>query len=415
MESTITLRVRRQQLETGGTIIMNQITHFCGIDVAKHSFSVAIKNGNCMVEEKTFEMDAEGFKGLESIIQSFQQQLLIGMEFTGIYHTNLFHFLRKRGYNTKVVNPYRVFQFFKFSSNKPTKTDRKDAKTICDYLAFEHKNRDKISKEKHDERETLRYVIREKESITSEIAKTKTEIKRIVCVVFPEIERRASIFSKRMLCLLLKFPSAASIRASSAKQFMHTVKQSSPTSKGRHTDMSPELIYELAEKSIADCYPLYEALLKMKITRLFSLLEERETITTFIDKIADKLFAREIQILTSIPGIGRESAICFMAEIKDIKRFPHWKNLIGFCGLDPVIKQSGRYNGKFRISKRGNSHARRIVWITANGAKRCCPYFREYYLKKRTEGKSYKEAVIATSTKLLRAVYTVLQETRLFK
>jgi len=394
---------------------MNQITHFCGIDAAKHSFYVAIKNGNCMVEEKSFEMNSEGFKSLESIIQSFKKQLLIGMESTGIYHSNLFHFLRKRGYKTTVVHPYRVFQFFKFSSNKPTKTDRKDAKTICDYLEVEHKNLDESTRQKNDERDNLRYIIREKESITSEIAKTKTEIKRIVSIVFPEIERRASIFSKKMLCLLLQFPSAASIRESAPKQFMQKVKQASHNTKGRNTEMNPELIYELAEKSIADSYPLYEALLKMKITRLSSLLEERETITNFIDKIAHKLFEREIEILTSIPGIARESAICFMAEIKDIKRFPHWKNLIGFCGLDPVIKQSGRYKGKFRISKRGNSHARRIAWIMASCVKRCCPYFRDYYLKKRTEGKSYKEAVVSSSTKLLRTVYSLLHETRFFK
>ena len=51
----------------------------------------------------------------------------------------------------------------------------------------------------------------------------------------------------------------------------------------------------------------------------------------------------------------------------------------------------------------------------AGCVKRSCPQFREYYLKKRKEGKSYKEAVIATSTKLLRTIYTLLKENRLFK
>ena len=104
-----------------------------------------------------------------------------------------------------------------------------------------------------------------------------------------------------------------------------------------------------------------------------------------------------------------------MAEIVDIRRFKNKRKLIGFCGLDPVIKQSGNYKGCFKISKRGNSHVRRIAFIMAGCVKRSCPYFREYYLKKRREGKSYKEAVIATSTKLLRTIYTLLREDRLFK
>ncbi|RKY42795.1 MAG: IS110 family transposase, partial [Candidatus Omnitrophota bacterium] len=77
--------------------------------------------------------------------------------------------------------------------------------------------------------------------------------------------------------------------------------------------------------------------------------------------------------------------------------------------------QSGNYKASFRISKRGNAHARRIAFIMAGSVKRNCPYFREYYLKKRNEGKSYTEAVIATSTKLLRTIYALLLENRCFK
>jgi transposase len=128
-----------------------------------------------------------------------------------------------------------------------------------------------------------------------------------------------------------------------------------------------------------------------------------------------KLFKREIEILSSIPGIGKESAIYLMAELVDIKRFSNYRKLVGFCGLEPTIKQSGKFKAGFRISKRGNVHARRIVWIMAGCVKRSCPYFREYYLKKRAEGKSYKEAVVATSTKLLRTIYALLNESRVFK
>ena len=392
-----------------------EIRYFCGIDVSKNSFSVAVKNGQFLIKNKSFSMDKEGFRRFEELIFSYKDSLIAGMEATGIYHQNLFNFLQNRGYNSCVVNPYRVSNFFKFRSNKPTKTDKKDSKTISEFLEEEVKNNPSFMQEKQDERFNLRYLVREKERITQSIAKTKTEIKRIVSLVFPELEAKTSIFSKEILDILYEFSSADRIRKLTFKEFINRAQVYIPNGKGRKVSIKKEEIYKLAKDSISFSYPAYEKLLKIKIKRLRNLMEEKKEIEEIIKKEADKFFRREIEILTSIPGIAKESAIYFMAEIVDIRRFKNKRKLIGFCGLDPVIKQSGNYKGRFKISKRGNSHTRRIAFIMAGCVKKRCPYFREYYLKKRREGKSYKEAVIATSTKLLRTIYTLLKEDRLFK
>jgi transposase len=387
--------------------------YFCGIDVSKDSFSVAIKNGSFFLKDKLFSMDPGGFKRFEDILSDLKTCLFIGMESTGIYHKNLFNFLYFRGYNTIEIDPYKMWRFFRFTHSKPSTTDKKSAKTIAEFLEF---NKDELKNNKNhlkDEKYSLRYFVREKERITQSIAKTKTEIKRILSLVFPEIEKNTFLFSKEILGILAKFPSANKIRNISFKEFIKQI--NFLPKKGRNTKFSLEDIYQLACNSIAFDYPLYEELLKIKINRLFNLLKEKENISKLIEKIADKFFKREIEILTSIPGIGKESAIYFMAEVIDIKRFANKRKLIGFCGLDPVVKQSGNYKASFKISKRGNSHARRIAFIMAGSAKRNCPYFREYYLKKRNEGKSYTEAVIATSTKLLRTIYALLWENRCFR
>jgi len=393
---------------------MHESVYFCGIDVAKDSFVVSVKNGRVLVENKTFGMDASGFRGFERIIRDFKQGVVVGMEPTGIYHYNLFNFLCKSGYNSVVVNPYMLHQFFKFTNNKPTKTDKKDSKTITEFLEFKQDELKKSPKTV-DERYSARYFVREKERITQDIARTKTEIKRMLSLVFPEAEKLAGVFSQEFLSVLLEFGGAAKIRIIPKARFIRQLKQFSEKGRGRKSKFSPEKIYELASSSIAGDWPDYEELLKIKIRRLYGLLEEKEHITKLIEEKAEKFFKREVEILSSIPGVGQESAIYLMAEIVDIKRFSHYRKLVGFCGLDPIIKQSGRFKSGWRISKRGNAHARRVIWIMAGCAKRSCPYFREYYLKKRAEGKSYKEAVIATSTKLLRTIYALLNENRVFK
>ncbi len=377
--------------------------YFCGIDVSKNSFTVAVKNERFIVENEKFKMDKAGFEKLDSILSPYKDRILVGMESTGIYHQNLFYYLSEKSYNSCVVNPYKMKQFFKFISDKPTKTDRKDAKTICKFIEF---SRDQTNCLSTEEKYQVRYLVREKERISRQIARTKTDIKRILSLVFPEIENVVSIFSSGVLSILYHFPSADSIRKTPKDVFIKKCEELSAKN-GRKLKISPEQIYQLACNSIAYHYPTYEKLLKMKIDHLKNLGEQKQNINTLILDMAEKLFKRQIQI-------AKESAIYFISEIVDINRFENHKKLIGFCGVDPVIKQSGNYKAQIKISKRGNKHARRIAFIMAGCVKRNCSYFRQYYLKKRNEGKSYTQAVIATSTKLLKTIYTLLKEDRCF-
>ncbi|HOK55777.1 MAG TPA: IS110 family transposase, partial [bacterium] len=62
----------------------------------------------------------------------------------------------------------------------------------------------------------------------------------------------------------------------------------------------------------------------------------------------------------------------------------------------------------------GNSHVRRIAFIMAESVRKMTPYFRDYYIKKINEGKSYRQAIIATSTRLLKVIYYLLLDNRLF-
>lgn len=392
-----------------------EINYLCGIDVSKSSFSIAVKDGSFIIKDRLFEMNRSGFSKFEQLIRGFKPNIRIGMESTGIYHKNLSNFLKDSGYNTVEIDPYEMWRFFKFTNSKPTTTDRKSAKTIAEFLEFTKDAFNHKEEPYEDERYSLRHFVREKERIVQDIAKTKTEIRRVLGLVFPEIEKYDSIFSKEILTLLSRFPSSRSICAITYQEFIEQADSILNKGRGRQAKICLKEIYRLACNSIASEFGVYEELLKIKINRLFFLFKEKEDITSLIDQIADKFFKREIEILTSIKGIGRESAIYFMAEIIDIKRFVHKGRLIGFCGLDPIIKQSGQFKARLRISKKGNSHARRIAWIMARCVKKSNPYFREYYLKKRREGKSYKEAIIATSTKLLRTIYALLWENRCFK
>ena len=215
--------------------------YFCGIDVSKKSFSVAVKNSQFLVDRQKFSMDRVGFEKLNALLSPYQERLLVGMESTGIYHTNLFYFLHQAGYNTTVVNPYKVKQFFKFVSDKPTKTDNKDARVICQFVQYQNQENSQFHQE---EKYQMRYLVREKENLTHQIARTKTEIKRILSLVFPELERENAIFSSGLVSLLKVFPSAHSIRQTDEKKFIHQTEKLLLVG-GRKLHFTPAQIYHM--------------------------------------------------------------------------------------------------------------------------------------------------------------------------
>ncbi|MCL2399415.1 MAG: IS110 family transposase [Defluviitaleaceae bacterium] len=82
------------------------------------------------------------------------------------------------------------------------------------------------------------------------------------------------------------------------------------------------------------------------------LLQIRE----LIDIHSDKEFVRQIRLIESIPGAGFLTAVTVIAEICDFSVFTSLKQLFAFFGLDPAVKQSGKFVGtQVKMSKKGNS------------------------------------------------------------
>lgn len=114
------------------------------------------------------------------------------------------------------------------------------------------------------------------------------------------------------------------------------------------------------------------------------------------------------KLLMSIPGIGETIAATMILEIGGIERFKHAKSLVAYAGLDPKVKQSGKsLHHNTQITKRGSPYLRQCAYIAAYIAARHEPEMKEYFEKKRGEGKRYKEAVVACSRKILNRVYAV--------
>lgn len=379
---------------------------FIGIDISKDSFDVALLEGSGEIKlEVKLTMDRDGFDTLLKYLSSYsKEELLIAMEATGIYHLPLLSFLLELGFSCVVVNPILIKSFIGSTTLRKTKNDKKDAASIA---LFSLKSHQSLRLASSDIIENIRPLIRERESLSKDIARLKTEIKANLVQLFPELLKNTNIFTKSILNLLLKAPSRKAIR-NLKEQKIQTILDDTSGNKVRITAKD---ILSLAKTSIAVSDKYLEKVLTSKIRRLLAIQEELSFLDQELENsLEDTDINDDIDILQSIPGVGAVTSKNFMVEVSSVDKFDSVKQLCAYIGIDPSVRQSGtsiNYRGK--ISKRGNANLRRTIWQMATGVIRSCEKFKLYFSKKREEGKKFKQAVIAVANKLLKTIFVMLK------
>jgi transposase len=115
---------------------------------------------------------------------------------------------------------------------------------------------------------------------------------------------------------------------------------------------------------------------------------------------------RQYQLLRSMPGIGESSAIQLLAELVLLPPDRDVRQWVAYAGLDPREYSSGTSVRKHtRISKVGNGHLRRALFMPAMVACRFEPHLRGFYQHLLERGKPKRQALSAVARKMLHAIY----------
>jgi len=136
--------------------------------------------------------------------------------------------------------------------------------------------------------------------------------------------------------------------------------------------------------------------------------EIKKEIKNLIDNDAELL--RRQKLLVSIKGIGFITAAKLLGEIRDITAFQSANQLAAYAGLTPKNALSGSsVHKKTVISKTGNAHLRKLLFLPAVTARNWNPIVKEFCDRLAQNGLSPMEVVCAAMRKLLHLVFGVLK------
>ena len=376
-----------------------------GIDVAKDKHDCFILNseGAVLADVFTIPNNLEGFNTLLDKLRgcsTSQDSIKVGLEATGHYSYNILGFLLDNGLATYVLNPLRTNLYRKSLSLRKTKTDRVDARTIAAMLLSDAGLKPYTDTAYHNEE--LKSLTRYRFDKVKERAQLKQSVSRLVCILFPELEKLvSSLHAASVYTLLEEFPDARQIAAAHLTRLKTLLAEASRGRCGR--DMAVE-IRNAARCSVGSKMPAKSLELQHTIRLIRELDIEIEEIETAIQAIMDELHSP----ITTIPGIGFRMGAMILAEVGDFSRFDSPDKLLAYAGMSPSTYQSGQLKNCYpHMEKRGSRYLRYALY---NAVKYVChwdPAFAAYLAKKRAEGKHYNVALSHAAKKLVRLIFAL--------
>ncbi|GAB6926490.1 IS110 family transposase [Paenibacillus sp. JCM 10914] len=386
-----------------------------GIDVAKGSSVVQafLRRNEPYGKLESILHGESGFERLGEILAELRAETMLEpvvvLEATGHYHRGLAAYLERSEWIYYIVNPLQSKRA-KGTQLRKVKTDAADAW----HLANMYYRGDVAPHRTWEETFTeLQHVTRQHEFVTGMFVQAKLNTRALLDQVFPAYEQIfRDLFSVTSLKVL------AHCLTGKVENVSETIREGSGRS---HSNRWIEEKAERLRETLPDWLNQPRsrsqtvALCGM-ITLLLAFSEQLSELENQINEIALNL--PEVALVKSIPGIGDKLAAAIVAEIGDVKQFKDAKQLVAFAGIDPGIFSSGKFVATHsRITKRGSKRLRRALYLAVQCGIRgnTNSKIRDYYDKKRKEGKPYKVVVIACANKLLHHVYAILSKGQPFQ
>ena len=340
------------------------LAYVVGIDIGMESCMMCglTMEKRQVIKPSPFANKAEGFTSLFERLERLgasPDQILLGLEATSRYGENLYHALLKRGYRVCLLHPAQMHAFAQQRGLR-AKTDQVDATTIARALLSDDARFGYVPTEQVA---IYRELVRLQQQLSEDVVRYKNEIHALLVVLFPEFTQVfADPTRPTALAFLKRYPSAQAVAQAEVGVLSQVLHQLSPKHYGRQT---AERLLDVAKKSISS-----GAAISARSTSLRILCDQLEHTQANL-----KQLHQEIETLLDqdpkakgvllIPEFGVMTVAVLRAELGDLDRFARMDQVVAYVGMDLQVKQSGKWIGQTKLSKRGSGRVRRILYLAA--------------------------------------------------
>lgn len=392
---------------------ITESTLVIGVDIAKKKHYARAFDWRGIELDKTisFASTYQGFKSFEEWVNGLaaehcKDKTIVGLEPTGHYWYTFAQEILTQGYVVVQVNPYHVKKAKELDDNSPSKSDRKDPKTIA-MLVKDGRYQIPYMPQGHFAELRKANNLREEWLVKSWSIKNK--VHRWIDTYFPEFtDVFKSWGGKAALLTLVELPLPDMITKLSAEEIVSIWRRGVRRAVGlkRAQELKEAAMYSVGIKEGTEM-ALYEIRLLMKeYCEVQGILEDIEM------RLEELVLAVPgAARLLEIKGIGIKTAAGFLAEIGDINRFNHPKQIIKLAGLNLRENSSGTHKGLTTITKRGRSRLRAILFrailpLVAKNAEFNAMH--QYYTTRKENPLKKKQSLIALCGRFIRIAYTLI-------
>jgi transposase len=333
------------------------------------------------------------------------EEIIIGYESTGPYGEPMVHYLMKKPVMLVQVNPMHTKRVKEISDNSPLKTDDKDPRVIADIIKLGRTLSIVIPE---GDAAYLRRLNNSRERHVREHTALLNQLQQLVFLLFPEFKNVfKNIKCMTPLYLLKQYPTPETISVLDKNTLGEEMRKKS---RGKFKEQHAERLISFARNTVG----IKEGVLglSMDIRHILTQLEMLHTLIAEIESEMETVLARisYSSKLLSIKGLGVVSVAGIIGEVGDFKKFQTRGEIMKLAGLDLYEISSGKWKGRRKISKRGRSLLRKILYYAAIQTIRNNGILHDYYTRLTERGMKRMIALVAVSRKLLGIIYAIVRD-----
>jgi transposase len=359
-----------------------------------------------------FGNDKEGFEKFRHMIVAARNrfkcdEVVVGYESTGPYAEPLVHYLMDKPVSIVQVNPMHTKRLKEVNDNSPGKTDDKDPRVIADIIRLGHALSVVVPE---GDAAYLRRLNNARERHVGERTALLNQMQQLVFLIFPEFKTVVKqMMGKTVRFILKNYTTPEKIGALDKKAFGEEIRR---RSMGKLGIKDAELLINAAQQTVGIKEGAAGIVLDIR-----HILAQLDVVDSFKTEIEAEMASTLGRIpfsarLLSIKGLGVISVAGLISEVGDFSKFRTQSEIMKLAGLDLYEISSGKRKGEKRISKRGRSLIRKILYFAAIQMIRKNGIMQEYYESLIDRGMLKMRALVAVMRKLLGVIHAILRDDR---